>query len=124
MDKVPHRPAAILVADIVDGSRPMQADEAGTLAGLQRYLADQVGPRVAGRPHDPAAVPGDGVLAEFPSTVDAVRCALGLLADQGTGPDADGGEPGFLVRVGISVGDVTVDAGGDVFGQAADVAAA
>jgi adenylate cyclase len=121
MDKVSRRLAAILIADVVGYSRLMQADEAGTLAALRRYLAEEVEPRVAGDGGRIVKTLGDGVLAEFPSTVGAVRCALGLQAGRTTGPDTGG--PGFQVRIGISAGDVMVDAQGDVFGEAVNVAA-
>jgi adenylate cyclase len=66
MDKVSRRLAAILIADIVGYSRLMQADEVGTLTCLQRYLADEVDPRIAGNGGRIVKTLGDGILAEFP----------------------------------------------------------
>jgi class 3 adenylate cyclase/DNA-binding winged helix-turn-helix (wHTH) protein len=123
MNKVSRRLAAVLIADIVGYSRLMQADEVGTLTGLQRYLTEEVEPRIAGNGGRIVKTLGDGILAEFPSTVNAVRCALSLLTDQKTDPETDEGKPSFQIRIGISVGDVMVDARGDIFGEVVNVAA-
>src|SRR6266700_859556 len=71
-----RRLAAILAADVVGYSRLMGADEEGTHERLQAHLRELVDPKI--REHRGRTVKntGDGVLAEFPSVVDAVRCAV------------------------------------------------
>src|SRR5215831_4831969 len=75
-DPVKRRLAAILAADIVGYSRLMGADEEGTLARLKTYRAELIDPK--NRQHRGRIVKttGDGILIEFPSIVDAVRCAI------------------------------------------------
>jgi class 3 adenylate cyclase len=71
-----RRLAAILAADVVGYSRLMGADEEGTHERLKVHRRDLVEPKI--REHRGRTVKntGDGLLAEFPSVVDAVRCAV------------------------------------------------
>ncbi len=71
-----RRLAAILVADVVGYSRLMGADEAGTLTALSRLRAEVIEPLIAGHNGRVVKLMGDGILAEFPSVVDAVACAV------------------------------------------------
>ncbi len=73
-----RRLAAILAADMVGYSRLMSADEAGTLARQQAHLAEVIGPGITEYRGRIVKTTGDGLLAEFPSVVDALRCAVNI----------------------------------------------
>ena len=74
--KVQRRLAAILAADVVGYSRLMEADEAGTLGALKALRRELIDPRMATYGGRVAKLMGDGMLAEFPSVVDALACAI------------------------------------------------
>ncbi len=119
---VTRRLAAILAADIAGYTRLMGLDEAGTHARLQALHAEIVDPAVAAHYGRVFKTTGDGFLVEFPSAVDAVRCALAL---QKAVNDADPGAPPdrrLALRIGVNLGDVIVE-GGDVFGDGVNLAA-
>ncbi len=69
-----RRLAAILVTDVVGYSRMIRADEEGTIAALKALRADLIDPKIAEHHGRIVKLMGDGMLAEFPSVVDAVRC--------------------------------------------------
>jgi len=75
---VERRLAAILAADVVGYSRLMGADETGTLARLKALRRELVQPQIAARKGRIVKLMGDGLLAEFPSVVEAVRCAAAI----------------------------------------------
>ncbi|MBL8662742.1 MAG: FHA domain-containing protein [Candidatus Odyssella sp.] len=116
-----RRLAAILAADVVGYSRMMGEDEAGTLAALKacrRELFDPMVQRFRGRIFK---VIGDGILAEFPSVVDAVRCAVDIqssMLNRAFGPSAKA----ITFRMGINIGDVIAD-GDDLYGDGVNIAA-
>ncbi len=116
-----RRLAAILAADVVGYSRMMGEDEAGTLAALKacrRELFDPMVQRFRGRIFK---VIGDGILAEFPSVVDAVRCAVEIqssMLNRAFGPSAKA----ITFRMGINIGDVIAD-GDDLYGDGVNIAA-
>jgi adenylate cyclase len=114
--KLEHRLAAIMATDVVGYSQSMQADEAGTLAGLSdiRQATENQISQHRGRIANTA---GDSVVAEFGSAVEAVSCAMALQQELSSRTHAD-----LQVRIGIHLGDV-VDKGGDLFGTAVNVAA-
>ncbi|MGE0748048.1 MAG: LuxR C-terminal-related transcriptional regulator [Rhodospirillales bacterium] len=114
-----RRFAAVLAADVVGFSRSMEADEEATLARLKRLFGTVVEPAVAGHHGRVVKTTGDGILAEFPSAGDAVRCAVRLHRRDGASPDDD---DALRLRVGISIGDVIAD-GSDIFGDTVNVAA-
>jgi TolB-like protein/class 3 adenylate cyclase/Flp pilus assembly protein TadD len=117
-----RRLAAILAADVVGFSRLMEADEEGTLGRLKGAFQEVVTPAIAEHNGRLVKTTGDGLLAEFASVVDAVRCAVVLQARQGErDPDlpADGR---IQLRIGINLGDIMVE-GGDIFGDGVNVAA-
>jgi len=113
-----RRLAAILAADVVGYSRMMADDEAGTLSALRDHRETVFNPAV--REHNGRIVKliGDGTLVEFPSVVDAVRCALAI---QGRLP-AEAGEPAIVLRIGINLGDIVID-GDDIYGDGVNIAA-
>src|SRR5215467_10616551 len=71
-----RRLAAILAADVAGYSRLMGADEEGTHERLKMHLAELVDPKIAEHRGRVVKNTGDGFLADFPSVVDAVRCAV------------------------------------------------
>jgi adenylate cyclase len=110
-----RRLAAILAADVVGYSRMIAADEAGTLARLRAARRDVVDPLMAEFKGRVFKVMGDGLLAEFPSAVQALRCAIAI---QQRLRESDGLE----VRIGLHQGDVVAE-GGDLLGDGVNVAA-
>src|ERR1700746_570518 len=117
-----RRLAAILAADVAGYSRLMGADEEGTHERLKAHRRELIEPKIGEHSGRIVKTTGDGLLAEFPSVVDAVRCAAEL---QRTMIDREASIPEdrrIRFRVGINVGDVIVD-GGDIFGDGVNVAA-
>jgi TolB-like protein/class 3 adenylate cyclase len=117
--------AAILFADVVGYSRMVAEDEAGALAGVRALRRRVVEPRVAAHGGRPFAALGDGFVAEFPSAVEAVACAVAVQRELAAGSGAAGPGPprGLALRIGINLGDVVVEPNGDVFGDGVNVAA-
>ena len=121
-DPVQRRLAAILAADVAGYSRLMGADEEGTLAALTAHLSEWVEPCITEHRGRVVKTTGDGLLAEFASVVDAVRCAV-VLQEGMRDRNADTPEDRHIVfRVGINLGDVIVQ-DDDVFGDGVNVAA-
>jgi adenylate cyclase len=119
---VERRLAAILAADVVGFSRMIGADEEGTLATLKALRRDIVDPSIASHRGRIFKTTGDGVLVEFASAIDAVRCALEIqraTAEQGAAVPE---HRRIVLRIGINVGDVIADEG-DVFGDGVNIAA-
>src|SRR6516164_7308041 len=87
-DRVERRLTAILAADVAGYSRLMEADEEGTLARLKAHRRELVDPRIGEHRGRIVKTTGDGLLAEFASVVDAVRCA-GEIQDEMTRRNAD-----------------------------------
>ena len=71
-----RRLTAILAADMVGYSRQMGADEAGTLAALKELRSELIDEKIAEHQGRIVKITGDGILAEFPSVVSAVACAV------------------------------------------------
>ena len=106
-----RRLAAIMVVDMVAYSRRMNADEAGTLALLQACRKKFIEPQIAAQAGRVVKLTGDGLLAEFPSAVEAVQCAAKIqlaLREYDTG-----GAP-VQFRIGVNLGDIIVD-DGDIY---------
>jgi class 3 adenylate cyclase/TolB-like protein/Tfp pilus assembly protein PilF len=121
-ERVERKLAAILAADIAGYSRLMGADEEGTHAALKAIRRELGDPMIAEHRGRIFKTTGDGLLAEFTSVVDAVRCAVELQTAM-TGRNA-----GILAdrriefRIGVNVGDVIID-GDDVYGDGVNIAA-
>ena len=116
-----RRLAAIMATDVVGYSRLIGADEEGTIAALQGLRADLVDPKISEHHGRIVKLMGDGMLAEFPSVVDAVRAALETqqaVADHNSDIPKD---KRIEFRVGINLGDVVVD-GDDIQGDGVNVA--
>jgi class 3 adenylate cyclase len=120
--RVERRLAAILAADVSGYSRLMGADEEGTLAALKSHRRELIDPLIAQHQGRIVKTTGDGVLIEFASVVDAVRCAAvvqqGMMDRNANLPESRR----IAFRIGINVGDVIVDEG-DIFGDGVNVAA-
>jgi TolB-like protein/class 3 adenylate cyclase len=115
--------AAILVADVVGYSRLAGADEEGTLARLRALRGDLVDPALAVHKGRVVKRTGDGLLAEFRSVVDAVRCAIEL---QTGAIERNAGAPPerrIEFRIGVHLGDVVEEADGDLMGDGVNIAA-
>ena len=117
-----RRLAAILAADVVGYSKMIRADEEGTLARLKALQAGLIDPKIAEHQGRIVKLMGDGILAEFPSVVDAVRAATEIqqgVAEWATGFQDD---ERLEFRIGINLGDVIID-GDDIHGDGVNVAA-
>jgi hypothetical protein len=99
---VQRRLAAILAADMVGYSRLMGQDEAGTLAALKACRAELIDPKIFEHKGRVFKAIGDGVLAEFPSVVNAVACAIDIQLGMQTRNSDD---PTITLRVGVNIGD-------------------
>jgi TolB-like protein/class 3 adenylate cyclase len=117
-----RRLAAILAADVAGYSRLMGADEEGTHERLQAHLRELVNPKVSEHRGRIVKNTGDGLLAEFPSVVDAVRCAVevqrGMINREPDVPE----ERRIRFRIGVNLGDVIAEEH-DIFGDGVNVAA-
>jgi len=100
-----RRLTAILAADVVGYSRLLGNDEAGTLAQLKEIRQAVIDAKIAEHRGRIVKLTGDGVLAEFPSVVNAVSCATEIQ----TAMRARTPESAIQFRVGINLGDVIVD---------------
>lgn len=119
---VQRRLAAILAADVVGFSRMMGADEEGTLARLKAIRAAVIDPAIERHGGRIFKTTGDGLLAEFPSVVAAVRCAAQIqVALAAQEPGRSGGSR-IVLRVGINLGDVMIE-GDDIYGDGVNIAA-
>jgi class 3 adenylate cyclase/TolB-like protein/cytochrome c-type biogenesis protein CcmH/NrfG len=116
-----RRLVAILVADVVGYGRLIEQAEEATLRRLQGELHDLVLPKIAEHHGRPFKTTGDGLLAEFHSVVDAVRCALEVQKGE---YERNGGLPEnqrIAFRIGINLGDV-VEEDGDLYGEGVIIA--
>ncbi len=117
-----RRLAAILAADVVGYSRLMRADEEGTLKRLKALRAELLDPRIAEHNGRIVKTTGDGALVEFASAVDAVRCAVAVQTDLVARDDRAPEDSAMVLRIGINVGDIIIEAG-DIYGDGVNVAA-
>ena len=115
--------AAILVADIVGFSRLAGADEDRVLARLRTLRSDLIDPAIEVHNGRVVKRTGDGVLVEFRSVVDAVRCAIELqngLIERNAGVPP---ERRIEFRIGVHLGDVVEETDGDLMGDGVNIAA-
>ena len=121
-ERVQRRLAAILAADVAGYSRLMGEDEEGTLATLTAHRTELIEPCIAEHRGRVVKTTGDGLLAEFASVVDAVRCAVAFqegMRERNTETPED---RRIDFRVGVNLGDVIVQ-DEDLFGDGVNVAA-
>jgi class 3 adenylate cyclase len=117
-----RRLAAILAADVAGYSRLMGADEEGTLERLKALRRELLDPKIAEHHGRIVKTTGDGMLVEFASVVDAVRCAVEVqqaMPERNAGVAADNC---IELRIGINLGDVIVE-DGDLYGDGVNIAA-
>ena len=121
-EHVERKLAAIVAADVAGYSRLMAADEEGTLARLKAHRKALIDPKIAEHSGRIIKTTGDGMLVEFASVVDAVRCVVeiqrGMLGRNADVPK----EKRIDFRFGVNVGDLMVD-GDDIYGDGVNVAA-
>ena len=121
-EPVERRLAAILAADVAGYSRLMGADEEGTLERLKGHRRELVDLKVKEHRGRIVKTTGDGMLVEFPSVVDAVRCAVevqrGMVDRNAEVPE----DKRITFRIGVNLGDVIID-GDDIYGDGVNIAA-
>src|SRR5215471_3820379 len=121
-ERVERRLAAILCADVVGYSRLMGADEEKTLAALKSHRRELIDPLIDQHRGRIFKTTGDGMLIEFASVVDAVRCAVVVQRGMDDRNANLAERECIRFRIGINLGDVMVDEG-DMFGDGVNVAA-
>jgi adenylate cyclase len=117
-----RRLAAIFAADVAGYSRLIGADEEGTLERLRAHRLELIDPKIAQHQGRIVKSTGDGLLVEFASPVEAVRCAIEVqngMADRNADVPQ---EQQLEFRIGINLGDVIVEEG-DIYGDGVNVAA-
>jgi class 3 adenylate cyclase len=121
-EQVERKLAAILAADVVGYSRLMAADEEGTLSRLKAARRELIDPKIKEHRGRIIKTTGDGMLAEFASVVDAVRCAVDFQRGMAARNADTAAELRIDFRIGINIGDVIVD-GDDIYGDGVNIAA-
>ena len=121
-DRVERRLAAILAADVAGYSRLMGIDEEGTLAALKGHRRVVIDPKITEHRGRIVKTTGDGVLVEFASVVDAVRCAVDIQRLMAERNAAVPQERRIEFRIGLNVGDIIID-NKDIYGDGVNIAA-
>jgi TolB-like protein/class 3 adenylate cyclase/Tfp pilus assembly protein PilF len=119
---VERRLAAILAVDVAGYSRLMGADEEGTLERLKAHRRKLVDPKIKQHRGRIVKTTGDGMLVEFPSVVDAVRCAAEIQRGMVDRNADTSEEKRITFRIGVNIGDVIID-GDDIYGDGVNIAA-
>jgi len=117
-----RRLAAILAADVAGYSRLMGADEEGTLDRLKTLRRELADPTIKEHRGRIVKTTGDGLLIEFASVVDAVRCAVEVQREMAERNSGSPSESRIEFRMGINLGDIIKD-GRDIYGDGVNVAA-
>src|ERR1035437_163650 len=115
--RVERRLAAILAADVSGFSALMERDEEGTYSRIGSLRREVIETRLSEHQGRLIKTTGDGFLAEFASPIAALRCALAIQSNLQDDPDA------LQLRIGLNLGDVIIEEGGDVYGEGVNVAA-
>jgi adenylate cyclase len=118
--RVEHRFAVVMCADVVGYSRLMGIDEEGTLAALNAVRRNLFDPSIAEHKGRIVRAMGDGLLVEFHSVVDAVRCGVKVQSEMPQHTDEMPADRRIWFRVAIAMGDVVTD-GDLIYGQAVDI---
>src|SRR5258708_1663265 len=121
-EQVQRKLAAILAADVAGYSRLMGANEEGTLDRLKAHRRELIDPKIAEHRGRIVKTTGDGMLVEFASVVDAVRCAVEVQQRMGERNADVPSDIRIAFRVGINLGDIIID-GDDIHGDGVHVAA-
>ena len=115
--RVERRLAAILAADVARFSALMERDEEDTYSRIRSLRRDVIEPRLSEHQGRLVKTTGDGFLAEFASPIAALLCALAIQDAQFDDPN------GLRLRIGLNLGDVIIEEGGDVYGEGVNIAA-
>ena len=121
-ERVERRLAAVLAADVAGYSRLMGADEEGTLRQLKAHRKELADPTIIEHRGRIVKTTGDGMLVEFASAVDAMRCAVDIQRGMAERNGAVPRHQRIEFRIGIHVGDLIIDES-DIFGDGVNVAA-
>jgi adenylate cyclase len=121
-ERVERRLTAILAADVAGYSRLMGSDEEGTLARLKMLRREVVDPKIKEHRGRIVKTTGDGLLSEFASVVDAVRCAIEVQREMAARNAGVPAERRIDFRIGVNLGDIMID-DNDIFGDGVNVAA-
>ena len=121
-DRAKRRLAAIVAADVAGFSRLVGADEEGTLARLKALRRELIDPRIADHSGRIVKTTGDGLLLEFGSAVDAIRCVIDIQRAMTARESGLPENKRLAFRIGVNVGDIVVD-GEDILGDGVNVAA-
>src|SRR6202790_5054992 len=119
-ERVERKLAAILAADVAGYSRLMGADEEGTLARLKACRGELMDPEIAEHRGRVVKTTADGILIEFRSVVDAVRCAMDVQRGMAERNADVIDEQRIEFRVGINLGDIMIDAE-DIHGDGGNI---
>jgi adenylate cyclase len=120
-ERVERRLAAVLAADVAGYSRLMGGDEEGTLARLKAFRKNVIDLQIADHRGRIVKTTGDGMLVEFASAVDAVRCAMQVQRDMTAQNTSVPDDLRIEFRIGIHVGDIIID-DDDIFGDGVNIA--
>jgi adenylate cyclase len=120
--RVQRRLAAILAADVAGYSRLMGADEEGTLAALKLLRRELADPKIKEHHGRIVKTTGDGLLIEFASVVDAVRCAVDVQREMTRRNASVAVKRRIEFRIGINLGDIIIERS-DIYGDGVNVAA-
>ncbi len=118
-----RRLAAVLAADIVGYSRHIGADEERTIARLRSIRTQVVDPAIAANHGRLVRITGDGLLVEFASVIDALRCASELQRQMTAYNDGLSLGERIEYRIGINVGEIAIGDDGDIVGDGVNIAA-
>jgi adenylate cyclase len=121
-DRVERRLAAVMAVDVADYSRLMGTDEEGTLAAIKAIRRELGDPKIKEHRGRIVKTTGDGLLIEFASVVDAVRCAVEVQREMAERNAGVSPERRIEFRIGINLGDIIIDEG-DIFGDGVNIAA-
>ena len=121
-DRNIRRLCAILAADVAGYSRLMGCDEDGTLTALTAHRCELIDPTIAEHAGRIVKTTGDGLLLEFASVVDAVRCAVDIQRGMAARNNTVKPDRRLVFRIGLNLGDVIVQ-NGDLYGDGVNIAA-
>ena len=117
-----RRLEAILIADVVGYSRLMGEDEIGTFQRLKKLRKKLVQPQITECKGRVVKLMGDGLLAEFHSAVEAVRCAVAIQQGMAALEAEQTDDDRIQLRIGVNLGDVIIE-GSDIYGSGVNIAA-
>jgi len=121
-NRLDRRLSAVLAADVAGYSRLIGLDEEGTVSALTAHRTDLFEPRIAHHRGRLVKTTGDGLLVEFPSVVDAVRCAVDVQREMAKRNAEFAADRRIEFRMGIHVGDIVAEQN-DIFGDGVNIAA-